>query len=173
MPRYSIDLLFLWGGSWALRLLRVRNPNRGEQPDAVSNQRMWLTLFSEVVGVFLFASAQPAATTAAVPRVMEIEACRIDLTSQGARASFAETAIYEVDIDSKGGVSGLRAVRLPETFGAFVRTSEFESCMRRWKFSGAGRVPVAFYAGTTGRALSEWSITAGEQGHSVRINLPR
>jgi hypothetical protein len=134
---------------------------------------MWLTLISQVAAFFLIAFTQPAATTTAVPRVVEIEACRIELTPPGRAASFAATAIYELDIDSKGGVSGLKALRLPETYASFVRTSEFESCMKRWKFSGAGRIPVAFSAGTTGRALSEWSITAGEQGHSVRLTLPR
>ncbi len=134
---------------------------------------MWLTLLSPIAGVFLIASMQPGATTATVPRVVEIEACRIKLTSQGERASFAATSIYELDIDCKGVVSGLKALRLPETFASFVRTSEFESCMKRWKFSGPGRVPIAFFAGTTGRALSEWSITAGEEGHWVRLTLPR
>jgi hypothetical protein len=103
--------------------------------------------------------------------VVEIEACRIELTPSGRAASFGATAIYKVDIDSNGDVSGLQALQLPEAFAAFVRTSEFESCMKRWRFSGAGRVPVAFYAGTMGRALSEWSITAGEV-LSVRLIVP-
>jgi hypothetical protein len=140
---------------------------------AVSNKGMSLTLFSQVAAIFLIASTQSAATTAAVPRVVEIEACRIDLTPSGRAASFAATAIYEADIDNNGSVWGVRGLRVPDTFSSFVRTSEFESCMRRWKFSGAGKVPIAFYAGTTGRALNEWSITAGEQGQSVRLTLPR
>jgi len=133
---------------------------------------MSLTLFSQFAATFLIASTQSAPKAATVPLVVEIEACRIELTASGRTASFAATAIYEVDINSKGSVSGLRGLRVPDFFNSFVRTSEFESCMRRWKFSEAGKVPIAFYAGTTGRALSEWSITAGGQGRSVRLTLP-
>jgi hypothetical protein len=134
---------------------------------------MGLTLFSQVAAIFFIASIQSATTTAAVPRVVEVEACRVDLTPSGRTASFAATAIYEADIDGKGSVLRLKGLRLPDFFNSFVRAAEFESCMKRWKFSGAGKVPISFYAGTTGRALSEWSITAGEQGHSVRLTLPR
>jgi hypothetical protein len=134
---------------------------------------MTLTLVSQVAAIFLIVSTQSATTTTAVPRVVEIEACRIDLTPSGRTASFAATAVYELDTDSKGSVLRVNPLRLPDFFNSVVRTSEFESCMKRWKFSGAGRIPIAFYAGTTGRALSEWSITAGGQGHSVRMSLPR
>ena len=125
-----------------------------------------------VVSAFVLLASQHTVTTAAVPRVVEIEACRIGLTASGQTASFAATAIYEADIDTKGNVSRLKGIRLPDFFDSFVRTADFESCMKRWRFSGAGRVPVIFHAGTTGRALKEWYITAGADGQSVRLTLP-
>jgi hypothetical protein len=106
-------------------------------------------------------------------RVKDLEACRVGLTAAGQTAAFAGTAVFEMTIGADGVVSRIRTLKMPEVFEAFVEISKFDACMRRWRFSGAGSVPVVFTAGTTGEALTAWSITVGTPPNSVRLVLPR
>ena len=106
-------------------------------------------------------------------RVVEMEACRVELTPAGRSASFQGTSIYELPMDAGGRVSSVKGMRVPEFFTAFVDLKELESCVRRWTFSGDGTVPLSFVAGTTGDALTIWSISVGPAGNSIRLVLPR
>ena len=119
------------------------------------------------------AAASDLGQSPAPAAIRSLEACRADLTPEGRRATFSGTAIFEVVSDSRGVVADLKVLKLPESFGRFVQVAEFESCVRRWRFTGAGTSTVAFTAGTTGEMLEAWQISVASGKGTLSLLLPR
>jgi hypothetical protein len=105
------------------------------------------------------------------PRLVELEACRVGLTEMGRTAAFYASAIYQAQMDGNGRVIRVKALLVPEFFPHLVDTGAFESCLRRWRFSGGGRVTVIFSAGTTGDVATGWWISVGSAEHSMTLRL--
>jgi hypothetical protein len=121
---------------------------------------MWSATSALVLALLAAAPQQPC--------VVEIEACRVGLTPAGGTARFWATVIYEASINRDGSVAGLKALETYDYFNAFVEVEKFESCIKRWKFSGEGRTIVTFFAGTSGGA---WKITVSSSGRTITLVL--
>ena len=109
--------------------------------------------------------------------VVEAESCTVELTaaSQGNWLAFFR---YMATVDGEGYISRLELPRAAdERFRSFVRLDQFESCVRRWQFSGAGQYVVTLTAGTGGVAIRRWSVTVSQvtlpATGSFRLVFPR
>jgi hypothetical protein len=71
-------------------------------------------------------------------------------------------AILQAETDATGAVVAVKDLRVPKVFPIFLQMEEFNACVKRWKFRGAGVVVVSFTAGTPGEALRSWSISVGK-----------
>ena len=105
--------------------------------------------------------------------VIVAESCAIELTpavQPNWRAAFS----YLATTDNEGDISKLelRANGSQEP-KAFIRLDQFESCLRRWQFSGAGLYTVVFTAGTGGDALRHWTVNVSNLQGRFRLVFPR
>jgi len=125
-------------------------------------------LLPAIVGVGLVASAFQTGSP-----VVEAESCNVELTKAG-QADWRGGFYYLANTDREGRISKLE-LRPPtsETLKAFIRLDQLESCVRRWQFSGAGPYSITFYAGTSGDALSRWTISVSNAQGSFRLVFPR
>jgi hypothetical protein len=115
-------------------------------------------LLPALIGLVLLPSQLPAASTDSQGPVLQAETCRVELTGLGQehwRGSFR----YLATADDEGHIPQRNLVRPTDAMASFIRLDQFESCMTRWVFSGAGQYSILFAAGTGGDALRHWSVT--------------
>ena len=124
---------------------------------------MWLIASAVALATFLPSAMQP--------RVVEMEACRVRLTPSGQAALFQATVICEASTDGDGSVAALKPLMTYDFFKAFVEVDRFESCVRRWKFSGGGKTMVTLFAGTSAEAPGDWRISVSSGGKTLRLVL--
>jgi hypothetical protein len=129
---------------------------------------LWTVL--AVLGVCL-SSHNAGATDPPDPDSLVLEACTVDLTEFGRRASWRGTAIYEITSDSTGAVQQIRELRIPEFMPKIVKLDEFKCCVRRWRIHPAQLCTVALDGGS---GIGEWSIRFSCEGQpSLKLMLPK
>ena len=100
-----------------------------------------------------------------------VEACTVDLTEFGRRASWRGTAIYQVTSDSTGAVQHIRELRIPEFMPKIVKLDDFRCCVRRWRIHPAQLCTVALAGGS---GIGAWSIGLSCEGEpSLKLILPQ
>jgi len=115
-------------------------------------------LLPVLVAVVVLPSQLPASNTDSQGPVLQAESCRVELTGAGQehwRGSFRYTATA----DAEGYISQRNLVRPTDPMASFIRLDQFEACITRWVFSGAGQYSILFAAGTGGDAVRQWSVT--------------
>ncbi len=138
-------------------------------------RRVLLALAILVLTVSVGAQAPTQTTRGAVPLqqtpgpVLMAEACTVELTPAGHgkwRGSFS----YRANTDEDGHISKL-SLWSPanDPLRAFIRLDQFESCLDRWEFAGAGQYSVTFTAGTEVDTARRWTVTV----RSVSLPPPR
>jgi hypothetical protein len=113
------------------------------------------------------AVAVPGASSSS-PTVLEVEACRKARTEIAATASWAATLVYDIEADAGGSISKLRLRPSTHDPGVLVDVGAFETCIRRWKFDGAGKSVITLLAGSS-RA---WHASVQSGARTLTLVLP-
>ena len=125
-------------------------------------------LLPALVALAVIPPQLPASNTDSQGPVLQAESCRVELTGVGQghwRGSFRYTATA----DSEGYILPRTLVRPTDAMASFIRLDQFEDCISRWVFSGAGPYSILFTAGTGGDALRQWSVTVSSLTPSAAI----
>ena len=115
-------------------------------------------LLPALVALVVIPRQLPASDADAQGPVLQAESCRVELTALG-QGSWRGSFRYTATADSEGYISQRNLVRPTDAMASFIRLDQFEACIARWVFSGAGQYSILFTAGTSGDALRRWSVT--------------
>jgi hypothetical protein len=127
-----------------------------------------------VWGLVFCGAAACAAAQTATPLPQEIEACRLNLTSQGSHARFADSAVFSLEASGTGGHANVTTVRAPHSNSAFLDLAKVRDCLSRWALRPGTAFTVVLHFGTTDELLRRWVISVSDQGQELtRILLPR
>ncbi len=124
--------------------------------------------FISCYSVFVF--AEDSIKTVGIT-IQSLEACRVDYTEIGRRASFSGSVFYRSVVNDDGVVSALNPVTGKEFLSRFVQLEQFESCVRRWRFQDPGEYFFQFSAGTRGERLRKWEIKVTAKGKALTVIL--
>jgi hypothetical protein len=116
------------------------------------------------------ASRSQATNQSSSPALRQIEACRKTVTDIGGVSAWATTLEYDVEANSTGSVSRLklRPPKPPANPGELLDIPSFESCIRRWKWEGAGTSVLTLVAG----AHRPWRVSVGTGAKALTLVLP-
>jgi len=104
---------------------------------------------------------------------LSVEACQVDLTEAGKSASFFTSAFFKITTDTEGKVQSWSEIGVPRMVPGFVDLAAFKCCVERWVLLPSSDYVVSLTCGTTGEALERWSIGLTQEGHTIKIEIPR
>lgn len=127
----------------------------------------------------LIGSATPLHASAGVQQPAErsdvvIEACQLDLTDLGKRASFQGTLVYQLSTGETGRIVSVEKLKGHLDLDPFLRLDQLDCCVRRWRLKRSTVYALTLTVGTTGETLEHWWFGLCEHnGECVRLVLPR
>ena len=104
---------------------------------------------------------------------LTVEACKVDLTEAGRSANFITSAFFKVTTDDEGRVQTWSEIGVPKMLPGFVDLDAFKCCVERWSLLPSSQYVISLTCGTTGDALEKWSIGLTQEGHTIKIEIPR
>lgn len=131
---------------------------------------VWVLVFA----AFVSSQKPPGKAVTQSVSMVEIEACRIELTPVGNIPRWGgQAAVYDLKTDDAGTVRSLTRRVIPdrEHLPPLVRLDQFESCVRRWRFGDGATYEVAVIGGTV--AEGSWTIDVRRGDRQLRLRIPR
>ena len=127
-----------------------------------------------LTAMFLSLSAgQTAPDNSPVP-IVEVEACTIQANSMAAHGRWGgQVAFYDAESDNSGKLINLkrRIIEGREHLPKLVRLEQFEKCVSKWKFDGAGVFTITLIGGTVTEG-GLWTIDVRQGSRRFRVRVP-